>query len=442
MTRDSHHFDVIVVGGGPAGSVASWMVAGAGFRVLMLEAAATPRRKVCGEFLGYGGIATLHQIGLSAVLSENIFPAARGAKIVTPGGLTLRGYFPQALKPTLGWMGSGGLSLNRQWFDRSLLQHAQQAGTQVVLGQRVTQLVSTPLGWQITTSGHQAYTCDLLIGADGVQSVVARALSLTLPQRKKRLALRCFLPTRSTTHGHLIEMHLLAQGSYIGLDFVSDEFVNLSIVADQAVLKAHQGAAGLIRHAFATYPKLQENMILPERLPEMNAISPVSHQVRSCIAQNAVLIGDAGGFTEPLTGDGITIALWTASTLAHHLIQCKLADRWTYRNQALRAYAQQKNAHYGQKNGLSKILYGLIRHSRLCDSLSCYLQDQPHRVNGLMGMINNTYQPFEGIRRMLLPDFLFGQEQAEPSLYTPRPDFDSNQTVIPYSVAAPVKVAK
>lgn len=431
MSNLKNHYDILVVGGGPAGSIASYMLSSAGFRVLLIDAQTTRSRKVCGEFLCFEGVNILRRIGLLHVVKSNGFHKGLGAKIVTNGGVIVTGLFPQKSKGI-----PGGYCMDRQVFDSALLEEAAEHGTELLLGERITGLNKLTDGWELETLSGIKITGDMLIGADGIRSTVARLLGLTKSQASKRVALRCFLPTRYQNQ-RLIEMHLLTEGNYIGIDVVADNFVNFSMVVDQEELKKYGGPEGLIRHYYTTYPALRENMILPDVMPKIEAIAPVTHQVTSCISKHTVLIGDAGGFIEPLTGEGITIALWTASALARHLIRYR--TQWHKRQEALIAYSREKSRHYFQKKVFTHALHWFIRQEKACDFLCAILKHKPKSVEAFMGIINNTYQPIPGITR-LLSGYLSRQNKHAQGI--PEISHDKNRNVTLYPVASELAAAK
>jgi flavin-dependent dehydrogenase len=426
------HYDIVTVGGGPAGSVASLLLAQAGFKVLLMDAQKTRGRKVCGEFLCREGVEILKKLQLQSLLQNNHFLPALGAKIVTNRGTVISGRFPQH-----SWNQPGGYCLDRGRFDAALLDEAQRHGTQLLLGQRVIAVSQLNAGWRIKTQSGKMYTCDLLIGADGIRSTMARLLSLTRNASEKRVAFRCFLPTR-TKNQRRIEIHLLKRGYYIGLDAVSDDSVNFSILVDSEEMHQHGSKEKLIRFYYDTHPELQKNMLLPDVMPPIEAISPVRHTVRSCIANNAVLIGDAGGFIEPLTGDGMTIALWTAVNMAKQLIDCKQSDRWARRNEALVRYASFKERHYLQKKIFTHSLCWLIRRQAICDFLCTLVKNKPVCIETFMGVINHTYPPLSGTLRIILSAFSSSSflRQAAHSPDSLVPNFCNNQIASPYPDAA------
>lgn len=389
--------DVLIVGGGPAGCLAGIIAAQHGLRVTLFEAEPTIKRKVCGEFLCYEGVHVLNQAGLEDLVDQHQYLPGMGASITTNRGLKMASGFPQCHQEQ-----PGGFCLNRQQFDQAMMDKAKAAGVKVLSGTRIVDMTldHSTQQWHLTTRSGHLIKGDLLIGADGIRSFVAKSLGLTLPIKRPRLALRCFLPTLKPTE-RMIEMHLLPNGAYVGIDVVDHHEVNFSIVLDKAEFQQYDNAEAVFRHVAQTHPAMVENVLLPDPFPAIEAISPVTHRVKDCIGPHAALVGDAGGFLEPLTGEGIAIALWTAHNLAHHLVACHQAQQWPQRQAALKRYKHDKHQHYRQKWLLSKLFYQLIENDPLCDALCRFINGKPYRKEAFAGVINNTYTPLEGLRYLL-----------------------------------------
>ena len=155
MTRS----DVLVVGGGPAGSTVARLLAGRGWSVRLIDRARFPRAKPCGECLNPGAIAALDRLGvLPDVLA--LAPAPLDGWAVGTGATLARGRFPSAC---------GGLALDRARLDHALLEAARAAGVEVVEGRKVA------AGDPVLRSA------SVVVGADGLRSVVARSTSGVSP---------------------------------------------------------------------------------------------------------------------------------------------------------------------------------------------------------------------------------------------------------------------
>ncbi|MGH7370748.1 MAG: NAD(P)/FAD-dependent oxidoreductase, partial [Candidatus Methylomirabilales bacterium] len=106
--------DVLVVGGGPAGSAVAILLARAGLKVCLLEKSHFPREKPCGEYVSPGCLSILDRLGLLSALEALGPQSIRGMRIVAPGGTVLTGVYPG------NGTASHGYSLPRYRFDALL----------------------------------------------------------------------------------------------------------------------------------------------------------------------------------------------------------------------------------------------------------------------------------------------------------------------------------
>src|SRR5574337_567032 len=200
---------IIIVGAGPAGSVLAGLLARRGVETLLLDKATFPREKVCGDYLSPGTVGLLDQLNLLDLVCSAGARRLWGMTIISPDGTTLTAEFP-AITETNG-SSPFALSIPRAILDSLLLKWARGLGAKCVEGFRVTDLV-----WEnghicgvtgIGPAGPEMYRGQVVVGADGRDSVVARRLNLHQPHpRLRRMALvayyvgaRCNVPLRD--HG-------------------------------------------------------------------------------------------------------------------------------------------------------------------------------------------------------------------------------------------------
>ena len=142
--RDDSRFDVIVVGGGPAGASSAFALAKAGARVLVLDRATFPRSKPCAEYLSPQASRLLSVMGALHAVEDAGAAHLAGMVIRAPNGAALRGDF-------VGQHGfrafrDRGLALRRTKLDPLLLACAQNAGAELRQGVRVADLARDDTG--------------------------------------------------------------------------------------------------------------------------------------------------------------------------------------------------------------------------------------------------------------------------------------------------------
>ena len=305
--------DVVVAGAGPAGCVAALMLARAGARVLLLDRAKFPRDKLCGDTLNPGALAVLRRLNVNA--AEGGLPVD-GMIVSGPGGVRVAARYPGGVQ---------GRALTRRDLDAALVQAAADAGVEVdegVLVQRA--LVGEPpdksdatgpvCGVELKTpSGQRRISARLVIAADGRESRIARALSLaTHPSRPRSWAVGSYFHgvAGMTSMG---EMHVRA-GHYLGVAPLPGGLTNACVVSDDRRRLRDGGA--LLEQVIGEEPELRDRFRSATMIGRPVVLGPLAVDCRVPGAPGVLLAGDAAGFIDPMTGDGLRFALRGAELAA------------------------------------------------------------------------------------------------------------------------------
>lgn len=374
--------DVLILGGGPAGATTALLLARAGMSVVLCEAHTTLPPRVCGMYLCPAGVALLERLSLRDRVGRGA-RKLRGMVMVSPAFQRLETFFP----PGDG-IPDHGLALPRPALDNALLDAAREAGVDVRLGVRPSP-ERTHDGWRAGD-----IEARLLVGADGRKSATARLLGLSMPVRRSRAAIHIDCPAR-TAAPPFGQMHVFDDGTYIGLDAIVPEAVNVSLVCDPETLRAHP-AASVINARIARSPHLAE---LLDPLPESAkpiATFPANARVRAAATHDAALVGDASGYTDPLTGEGIYAALWTAEELARGV-----AAGWRDLPAALARYAQIRARRERAKTLLCELFQQVISRPRLANLTLRLLAQRQAVADSFIGIVGNSYSPAQGFARIV-----------------------------------------
>lgn len=309
---------VVIVGGGPAGASAAWHCVAAGLDVLVLDRAHFPRAKPCAEYVSPEGLRILSAMGALTQL-ETRAATLSGMQVHAPSGDIIHGEFVAEH----GFRGfrDRGLGIRREILDATLLSCAREAGAQVIEGVKIEQLERDASGRVVgvlasTSSGPVSIDAALVIGADGLRSVVARRLRVAHQSRwPRRVALVAhYRGVRQV--GSLGEMHVTKSG-YVGLADVGDGVTNVALVVPASRAKAMSGNPEAFLHAWLReHHALSARFAHAERVSPVLATGPFASHAREVTTPGAMLVGDAADFFDPFTGEGIFAALRGGELLA------------------------------------------------------------------------------------------------------------------------------
>ncbi len=307
--------DVLVVGAGPAGAIAALVLARAGVRVRLIDRATFPRDKLCGDSLNPGAMALLARHHLGEAVEARGLPV-EGMWLTGPGGIGVAGTYPRGLL---------GRSLTRADLDVMLVSAAERAGAAVELGVRVTGPLTDgdarrPRVTGVATASRAGRPIErrarVVIAADGRRSTLAVALGLIRsPRYPRRWALGAYYEGVDglTRRG---EMHVRS-GRYLGVAPVPNGLANVCLVVPEARARAAMRAPAVaIEAALTADPALRERFRRARRVSAVRALGPLAVDAAAAGVPGLLLAGDAAGFVDPITGDGMRIAMRGAELAA------------------------------------------------------------------------------------------------------------------------------
>jgi geranylgeranyl reductase family protein len=375
--------EVIVVGGGPAGSVAAALLAERGRRVLLLDKARFPRHKACSEYVNPAGAKLLEELGLARDLDRLGAHRMDAMLIHAPGGSRFLVNFGAAGK------GRRAIGLSRYRLDALLLDRAREAGVEVREGAHVRNVVraaSGVRGVEVTIDGaREMLRAPLTIGADGHFSVVSRAQGLdAAPRWPRRTGLIAHY--RGVTGLHRWgEMHVARPG-YAGLAPLEDGLTNVALVTRSGAVANRSGAleaffaAGLER-----IPEVAARLAGAERVGGIRGVGPMARRPRTVVGDGFLLVGDAAGFLDPFTGDGIYEAIQGA------LLAAPIADAALRAGEVtaggLAPYRTARRRAFGARRRVGWLVQGFIHSPALMDYATARLAARPAVAATLAGVL-------------------------------------------------------
>jgi geranylgeranyl reductase family protein len=361
----AHDCDAVVVGGGPAGAAAAARLAARGFATIVVDRATFPRDKACGDFVGPAALAELADLG---VTGTEAFAATN-----TIGECALhvdRDQLGALAIPQVGGLPAYGRVIPRRQLDAWVLDAARHAGATVLDGRKVTAVEQAPDA--VTVHGHSTVgpwqlRTRLLVGADGSNSIIARALRGSPPPRQDRIvAVRAYFDDVG------------GPASQADICLCSDSFPGYSWLFPSGGGQANVGVGMVV----STYPQAGRN--LRELLLRLIAEEPsMQHRLRGARIRGRVLgsplttynprlplagdrvmlVGDAAGLINPLNGEGIQYALHSARWAADVASDCLTSDRLD--PASLHRYQQRVQHSLGQDMAFSRLAVQLTRNRAL-----------------------------------------------------------------------------
>jgi flavin-dependent dehydrogenase len=268
---------ILVAGGGPVGLAAAIEARLAGLDVVVVEPRAGSIDKACGEGLMPGAVPALARLG------------------VHPRGFPLRGvdYRDERRNAAYRFVAGNGLGVRRTTLHDALHGRAEELGARFVQD-RVGDVAQDAVG--VTAAGFHA---DWLFAADGLHSGIARQLGLALPAPRARRRYGQRRHYRVEPWSDLIEVHWTRAGE-IYVTPTADGMVGLSLLARQGTQ---------FDDALAAAPQLAARVRGAEPASDLRGAGPFRQRTRARTSGRTLLLGDASGYVDALTGEGIRIGL-------------------------------------------------------------------------------------------------------------------------------------
>ncbi len=308
------HYDVVVVGAGPAGSAAAISMADLGWRVVLIDKATFPRDKVCGDFLSPRSLKVLEALGCLDTLRQAQPHAINRSMVHLNGELISTGPVPQVAD-----LPGYGLVVRRVVLDEIIFRRAEAAGAEIVEGVEATGLSISADGITVHgrgTTGPRSVTGRLAIIADGAHSRLAPALGLTPTSGKKDpFALRAYykdVPSDPNTSAIFFDTTYFPGyawlfptgdgGANVGMGMVMDVSRRYGINLREQFVRWLERDPGL--------RDLLHGACLDGRIVGW----PLStyQGTHGNYADRVLVVGDAGRFIDPINGEGIHTALESA----------------------------------------------------------------------------------------------------------------------------------
>lgn len=305
-------YDVIVVGGGPIGSIAGAILAKKGVNVAIIEKQKHPRWKPCGEGLSKEGTELLKQHKLYSSVQHLLKDITGISFNILRNNIT----FHESTTPI-------AYTLDRTEFDYALISHAENMGAEVYESETVKSIVTAEKVY-VETQQHTYYS-KILIGADGAYSIVGKNVYRKWAKNElglSEVARYQLSDIPKTVKANTMEYYFIEGGMGWIFPRMEEDYVilNIGLVANENS-KIRQ-----VFNQFITMIESSKKIKLTGH--ELDGkiwrhLIPANGPCRGTYTNATVLVGDAGGFVHPLTGGGLKYgtlsAIYAAETIMKFL---------------------------------------------------------------------------------------------------------------------------
>jgi flavin-dependent dehydrogenase len=361
----------------------------------------------------------LEEMGALSAVESSGAAQLTGMRVHAPNGATIHGEF----LANHGYRGyrDRGLAVRRTVLDAILLQRAREAGARVLEQVRVTDVVrdssrrvigvKTHSELRASDNDRNSLFADIIIGADGLRSVVGRRLGLIRASRwPRRIALVTHYRNVRGVH-RFGEMHVDREG-YLGIADVGNGLTNVAVVVPVSL--APEIAADrteFFESWIAERPAIAELFTAAERVDPVRATGPFASAARKAWTPGAALVGDAADFFDPFTGEGIYTALRGGELLAEHVVQSIADSRNSSPSDgdaAMRAYDEARRAEFSGKWKVERLVGAAIAFPALINRAATVLSRRRDMADLLVGVVGDFVPPREVLSpryliRLLLP---------------------------------------
>ena len=330
------HCDVVVVGAGPAGSVAAYECAKQGLKTLLLEKSSIPRAKPCGGAVMYHGLKFIHGDVPSDIIERKIY----GMRFGFHDGSSSEFVSDKLI----------GITVFRERFDAHLAKRAAEAGAELLDDSRVVNVSVSNDCAKVELQNGKSFKSEFLIGADGVNSIVSRSLGLR-PKRKNLTKYGLGMEADfhvgtegviKATHGNPSVLQILPVENRVSYGWMFPKREHLAI--------GIAGGSGYMQDLRASFDGFCKNLekdlgielkLIQRRTGFLGGAGLESTNV----TDRTILVGDAAGFVDPMMGEGIAYSMQSSAlavdTIIHAMAENQFDAKalWNYHSLCQNAFS-------------------------------------------------------------------------------------------------------
>lgn len=364
----NEHVDVLVIGGGPAGLASGIAFAGQGVRTLVCEQKVFPVDKACGEGLMPVGLERLRRLGVIRHIQPGECFSFSGTRFVSSKGQAVSSAFAQG----------PGLGMRRVVLSAALARRASEMELlEICQGHPAIPIARTQEGIRVQVNGEEVFT-RLLVGADGMSSRVRTWAGLQGPKPDVfRWGARQHFQVAPWSE--YVEIYW-QRGIEAYVTPSASDLVGVAFLWDRDVYLPVRGGEELIPSLMCAFPVLEQRLKHAAPLDAPLAVGPMQRKVRTPVAEGVILVGDAAGYLDAITGEGMSLALaqaMAAAQIAVPLLKSDPDGRMPLSAWSLQPYVRAHKATLRAYTFFTRLALYFSRHPDLMDRLIPILQNRP-----------------------------------------------------------------
>ena len=386
--------DVVVIGGGPAGCSTAIGLSRLGYNVVLCDQAKFPRDKVCGEFISPAADPILDRLGILSRIEMLTPKRLKGVSISSFEGKEFSIDYPfqpgLAERPT-------SLSVSRYELDSLFVEEAKRAGVEVREQYKVTEFlfeddcVIGARGWDGSKTSFSIHA-PLVIDAGGRNALSLKKFHLKEePVGAVKIAMAAHWEGAQIADDYCY-MHVSDPG-YTGISNVGRDRANVVLVVNRHSMNGENPDKFYLD---TVMKNSQRYKILRNAkcLESVRTVKSLAFSVKSVPYGGLLMVGDAMGFIDPFTGEGIYLSLRSSEIAVE--VAVKALENFNFSRDALNIYEVRRKKEFDKKFLLSKILQKLICNQFFCNQVVRALKGDRGLAEKLVGVIGDL-EPAETV---------------------------------------------
>lgn len=352
-----NHFDIAVIGAGPAGTACALALRDSGLKVVLIDKGTFPRDKICGDAIPGPAFKAMNAINTDWGMAMRAF--ADTAKVRRS-----KGFMPNGKSVSVAWKGFSYNS-KRVHFDSFLLGLVKtETNTTILENKRLKAITQNTDDLICQFQDNSTLTASLVIGCDGANSIVGRQLGhRDVKDHPPCVAVRAYYKGIEGLQADTNEFHFFKElmPGYFWIFPLDNGWANvgfglLTSKKDQAEEK---NLRDTLQHAIANYPSLAPRFKHAEMMDGVKGFAlPLATSQRAISGNRYMLCGDAASLIDPLWGHGIDSAMYSGLMAAEQAIKCFQQNDFTAGH--IKQYDAAVNAKYSNQFGNSRRVLNTI----------------------------------------------------------------------------------